>query len=104
MPVNPNPAPRRYISVEKTMKVSNDITQVGIQKKGFTNMTISIKRSILAVRQAMTFCAMLPLFTGVHASSGVDPQIAVVPPNNCVDLGLFAFPVAPKQGDTVTVF
>lgn len=54
-------------------------------------MSISIKRSLLALALTMTFCVMPPLSNPVRATT-------------CGDLGLFAFPASPKQGDTVTVF
>jgi len=54
-------------------------------------MSISIKRSLLAVALTLTFCVVPPLSKPVRATT-------------CGDLGLFAFPASPKQGDTVTVF
>lgn len=75
-------------------------------RKGFTSMRVSMKRPFLAVMLALTVLAIPPLFDGAHARSlGESSQIVVgPPPNNCVGLGLFAFPVSPKQGDVVNVF
>ena len=54
-------------------------------------MSISIKRSLLAIAVTLTFCVMPPLSNPVRATT-------------CGDLGLFAFPASPKQGDVVTMF
>src|SRR5215471_2078228 len=52
---------------------------------------ISIKRSLLAVALTLSFCVMARRSNPVRATT-------------CGDLGLFALPASPKQGDTVTVF
>lgn len=69
----------------------NNINRVTTQKKGFPIMSRSIKRSALAAALALTFCALPALFNSVQAY-------------NCGSLGVFAFPLAPKQGDVVTIF
>jgi len=69
----------------------HNIGRVSIGKKVFTSMNTSVKRSMLAILLALTFCAMAPLFNGVQA-------------NSCGNLSLFAFPMSPKQGDQVSLF
>jgi len=54
-------------------------------------MSISKKRPLLAAALTLSLCAMPFLHSTVRATT-------------CGDLGLFAFPASPKQGDTVTVF
>src|SRR5258708_1499623 len=96
----------------------NNISHFITQKRGITSMNTSIKRSLLAVGLALAFCATLLQSSGVAASSGhplqsngaqsgaagAPSQINGVEPNTCGHLPLFVFPVAPKQGDTVTGF
>jgi hypothetical protein len=52
---------------------------------------MATKRSVLGIVVALAFGALPPVFSGVQA-------------NSCGDLSLFAFPMTPKQGDSIAIF
>src|SRR5215467_9120850 len=65
------------------------ITRVRAERKASRIVRMASKRSVLAILMALAFGALPPALSGVRA-------------NSCGDL--FAFPMQPKQGDSITIF
>jgi|SRR5215471_6008989 len=73
----------RGTSLRRIVRVNDGIKPFQIVRKA--------KSSALAILVALAFGALPPVFSGVQA-------------NSCGDLSLFAFPMQPEQGDSITIF
>jgi hypothetical protein len=67
------------------------IVGVNTEAKPLGIVSALTKRSVLAILIALAFGALPPSLSGVRA-------------NSCGDLFLFAFPMLPQQGDSITIF